>query len=246
MIRNITVLPRNQSRNTSDKIWAGNKDNRDYNKSDNVIFNHLSRFFFVLVLCRNTEEYAHHDAPNACGRQKHPPHIRLVLFKQILHIRRYLFVLFAHILLGNRSAIRADVSTDVFSVHNGRFREFKVMPRSRDFRIVFIAALSAMENSFSLRFTMRFSYDACSIIVTCRFYRIGQIFVSANGTGMQLSAVLRTGRFLCRFGIFVTERRPNVRFVSISTIQTGVLDTTVSRTGRFYRFDIVIMPYIIF
>ena len=59
---------------------------------------------------------------------------------------------------------------------------------------------------------------------------------------MQLSAVLRTGRFLCRFGIFVTERRPNVRFVSISTIQTGVLDTTVSRTGRFYRFDIVIMP----
>ena len=117
------------------------------------------------------------------------------------------------------------------------------MPRSRDFRIVFIAAISAMENSFSLRFTMRFSHDSCSIIVTCRFYRIGQIFISANGTDMQLSAVLRTGRFLRRFGIFVTERRPNVRFVSIATIQTGVLDTTVSRTGRFYRFDVVIMPY---
>ena len=57
-----------------------------------------------------------------------------------------------------------------------------------------------------------------------------------------MSAVLRTGHFLCRFGIFVTERRPNVRFVSIAAIQTGMLDATVSCTGRFYRFDVVIMP----
>ena len=115
------------------------------------------------------------------------------------------------------------------------------MPRSRDLRIVFVAALLAMENSFSRRFAMRFSHDSCGIIVTCRFYRIGQIFVSANGTGMKLSAVLRTGRFLCRFGIFMTERRPNVRFGSIAAIQTGMLDTTVSRTCCLYRFDVVVM-----
>ena len=115
------------------------------------------------------------------------------------------------------------------------------MPRSRDLRIVFVAALLAMENSFSLRFAMRFSHDSCGIIVICRFYRIGQIFVSANGTGMKLSAVLRTGRLLCSFGIFMTERRPNVRFVSIAAIQTGMLDTTVSRTGCLYRFDVVVM-----
>ena len=46
-----------------------------------------------------------------------------------MRVCAYLFVLFTHILRGNRSAIRADVSTDILSVHNGRFRKFKVMPR---------------------------------------------------------------------------------------------------------------------
>ena len=61
------TLPSNQCRDTFYKIRTSDENGKDDDKSDDVIFNHFSRLFFIFVLLRNRKEYAHHDTPYARG-----------------------------------------------------------------------------------------------------------------------------------------------------------------------------------
>ena len=60
--------PCNQRRDSFYKIRTSNENSKDDDKSDDVVFNHFSRLFFIFVLLRNRKEYSHHDTPYARGR----------------------------------------------------------------------------------------------------------------------------------------------------------------------------------
>ena len=135
--------------------------------------------------------------------------------EQISDIRRYLFILLAHILRGNCSAVRANVSTDIFAVYFFRSREFVVMPRCGNILIILFLALRAMEFSLAFRFAMLFAHDFRFIIVSDRRDDVVFIFVSARQAGMERITFVLASCDEIRIGEFMPHRFQNFRLYAI-------------------------------
>ena len=160
--------------------------------------------------------------------------------EQISDIRRYLLVLLAHILRGNRSAVRANVSTDIFAVYFLRSRKFVVMPRCGNIRIILFLALRAMEFSLAFRFAMRFAHDLRFIIVSGCRNDVVFIFVSARQTGMKRITFVLTSCDEIRIGEFMSDRFQNFRLYAIFATAAFLSSIPFFRAGR-RNFDFLIV-----
>ena len=161
--------------------------------------------------------------------------------EQISDIRRYLFILLAHILRGNHSAVRANVSTDIFAVYFFRSREFVVMPRCGNTRIILFLALRAIEFSLAFRFAMRFAHDFRFIIVSGCRNDVIFIFVSARQASMKRITFVLASCNEIRIGEFMSDRFQNFRLYAIFATAAFLTSVAFFRTsGRNFDFFIVV------
>ena len=160
--------------------------------------------------------------------------------EQISNIRRYLLILFSHILRGNRSAVRANVSTDIFAVYFFRSREFVVMPRCGNIRIILFLALRAMEFSLAFRFAMRFAHDFRFIIVSGCRNDVIFIFVSARQAGVERITFVLASCDEIRIGEFMYDRFQNFRLYAIFATAAFLSSVAFFRASRC-NFDFLIV-----
>lgn len=163
------------------------------------------------------------------------------MLEQIFYIRRNLLVLLAHILRGNRSAVRANVSTDIFAVYFFRSRKFIVMPRRGYIRIILFLALRAMELSLAFRFAMRFAHDFRFIIVSGCRNDVIFIFVTARQAGVERIAFVLASCDEIRIGEFMSDRFQNFRLYAIFATAAFLSAIAFFRTSRCdFDFFIVV------
>lgn len=160
--------------------------------------------------------------------------------EQISDIRRYLLILLAHILRGNRSAVRANVSTNIFAVYFFRSRKFVVMPRCGNIRIILFLALRAMEFSLALNFAMRFAHDFRFIIVSGCRNDVIFIFVSARQAGVERITFVLASCDKIRIGEFMSDRFQDFRLYAIFTTAAFLSAIAFFRTSR-RNFDFFIV-----